>query len=289
MADVSLIASYWTVAGDTAPLKGISEISPHPLPDRIAAAANAGFEGFGLCHEDLMHSVERYGVGAIRSMLDDAGMRFVELEMLGDWCATGERREASDAVRADLLGVAEPLGACHLKCGGHPQGEHYPDEHLAAEFAALCDDCESVGLRVALEPMPFTAVPDPATALELVNLANRPNGGLCVDIWHVTRGGVPFDEVAKLPGELVVAVELDDATADQVGTAIEDTIDRRLLCGQGDFDIGGFIGAIESTGFRGPYGVEIISAEHRARPLAEAAQAAFETTVEQFDRRALPG
>ena len=66
--------------------------------------------------------------------------------------------------------------------------------------------------------MPFSNVRTLNTALALVEGANQPNGGLLLDIWHVGRSAIPYGEVAKVPKQYVVSVELDDADAEVVGT-----------------------------------------------------------------------
>ena len=64
---------------------------------------------------------------------------------------------------------------------------------------------------------------------------------------------------------------------------LEDTVFRRKLCGEGEFDNPGFIEAVQSAGFKGEwYGVEIISTELRRLPLEEMALGAFDTTMQQF-------
>lgn len=65
-------------------------------------------------------------------------------------------------------------------------------------------------------------------------------------------------------------MELNDADQSAVGTLFEDTVHRRRYCGEGTFDLPGMIAALRSTGWDGPWGVEILSDEHRALPLATA-------------------
>ena len=89
--------------------------------------------------------------------------------------------------------------------------------------------------------------------------------------------------LAAIPAHLIAAVELDDAAAQPVGSLWEDTIDKRRLPGQGDLDVPGFINAVRSAGWSGPWGVEILSDEYRKRPLAEATAEAYEATMAQFE------
>ena len=98
---------------------------------------------------------------------------------------------------------------------------------------------------------------------------------MMLDSWHVTRGQMDFARIAALPPGTIGGAELDDGTLETVGSPIADTLDRRRLCGEGEFDLAGFIAAVRASGYQGPWGVEIISVEQRARPLQEAADASW--------------
>lgn len=92
------------------------------------------------------------------------------------------------------------------------------------------------------------------------------------------------DDLAQMPASAIAAVELNDGSAEAVGTMLEDTLHRRRLCGDGAFDTTGFIRAIRATGWDGPWGVEILSDQHRARDVTESIAAVYETTMGAFAR-----
>jgi sugar phosphate isomerase/epimerase len=88
-----------------------------------------------------------------------------------------------------------------------------------------------------------------------------------------------------VPLQYIVGVELNDADAEQIGTLFEDTVHRRRLCGEGAFDLPGIVAALRTAGWHGPWGVEILSDDHRATPLHEAVAAAFRTARSQLNRQ----
>ena len=279
--EVALLAGYWTIAGKIESFID-NDRSPFDFRDRAEAAARAGYTGMGLKHADLMAVAARYGFPEMKSILASNSLKHLELEALFDWFATGERRRQSDLVRKDLLTAAERLGARHLKVVGDFQQGDWPLDRLAACFGALCAEAANAGTRVGLELIPFSNVRDLATALAIVGETAATNGGVLLDIWHVTRGGIDYQDLAGIPKECIVSVELNDASERQVGSMLEDSIHRRKLCGQGDFDVPAFIRAVLTAGYDGPFGVEIISEEQRMRSLAEAAEQSFVTTMRQF-------
>lgn len=281
---IELVAAYWTIAGDVYPFAP-NEISPFPFARRVEAAADAGYKGVGLIHADLQATREQIGLKEMRRILDANGMPHVELEFITHWFSSGELRTASDKVRRELFEAAEALGARDVKIAPEFDAKGINLPHMTESFAKICRDAARYGTSIALEVMPFSNVSTLETARALVEGAAQPNGGLLLDIWHIGRGGIPYEAVAKVPRQYVVSVELDDADAEVVGTLWEDTIYQRRLCGEGVLDPPAFIDAVQKTGFDSFYSVEVISKKHRVLPLEEAARRSFETTMAQFAKK----
>jgi sugar phosphate isomerase/epimerase len=268
------LATCWTTAGDVMPAR-TGPASPVGVRDRVAAAAAAGFTGFGIGHADITAVRDTIGLPALADLLDEHRIAHLELEYLDDWWLDGDRRAESDRVRADLLDVASALPVRHVKLGAGQAGDPVDPALMTRELALLARQAADVGTRLALEPAAFSALPTIDLGGRLVADVDHPAAGLLVDIWHIVRSGTPFDVLAGLlPAERILAVEIDDGRREPVGTLYEDTFDHRLQCGQGEFGVEDFIRAMAGLGFRGPWGVEIMSIAHRTLPPAEAARQA---------------
>lgn len=274
---VDLSATCWTTAGSAGPLIG-NDYSEFSLIERITAAADAGYTGFGLLLEDLQVVEKTVGWTQIRDHLRHVGIVHIEIEMLNDWFRVGPAREKSDRDRAHLLRAAHFFRPRHVKVGGSIEGEPLDVELYGSAFASVCDDFAEAGCAVAFEIMPHGIVNSIAKGVAIVDRADRPNGGLMLDLWHITRGPSSFDEIAALPGYYVTGVELDDGPAKPLGDdLLHETLHDRNLTGEGGMDVAGFVEAVRATGFKGPWGVEIISDEHRARSLHDQAQQSYQT------------
>jgi sugar phosphate isomerase/epimerase len=276
-----LVASCWTSAGSAAPLQN-PETSPVPIAERLEAIASTGWSGFGLAHDDLAAARATLGFPALRDLIGEAGLRYVEVELLTDWW--DESLAPAWRPQFDLLlEAAETLGARFIKVGtsiGKPLDDL---DFLVEPLRRLTAEAALRGTRIALEPMPFSMVGSVPVAADLMRKVDLPGCGLVVDYWHVFRAGTTLDELsASLEADKVFGVELNDAAAEVRGTLFEDTRDNRRLCGQGDQDVTGFIRSLKALGFDGPWGVEILSDEHRALPVKEALQAAHATTLACF-------
>lgn len=278
---VELLASYWTIAGGAQPLTD-RDWSPLDFKDRVAAAARAGFKGIGIWHRDLAHTLETRSLPEMKMILDDHGIEHLELEFLMDWFMDGERKKQSDATKKMLMTAAEALGARHIKVGDLFK-EKCPMPRLVEAFAGLCCEAAERGTRVLFELMPFAMIDTLEGAIEMVRGAGAANGGIILDTWHVVKLGIPYDAVARVPAEFLLGVELNDGTIQAPWSLHEDTINHRRLCGEGEFDVKGFIAAVECAGYRGPYGIEVLNAEMRGWPLEKLTTRAYETTMAQFD------
>ncbi|UOR01334.1 sugar phosphate isomerase/epimerase [Leucobacter allii] len=288
-----LLPTSWTSAGDATP-QSPDERSPIPVRTRIEAVAAHGWQGFGLVADDLAEFLRSGTHADLAALLQDHGITHLELEFLGDWWSDGERRRRSDRVRRELLGAAEALGARTVKIAPAVGGESVDPGRFAEEFDRLASEAGEHGTRVALETLPFSSnAPTLEDGIALVTEVGNPAGGLCVDVWHVHRGGTDYSIIRdRLPAEYLFVVELDDAAAAPVGTLWEDTVHRRLLPGRGAFDVPEFINAIRATGYDGIWGVEMISEHHRSLPLAAALAQTREATLACFaeaDRRFAAG
>lgn len=280
--DIELCASYWTVSGAVYP-GGPSEISPFPLKDRAEIAGRVGWRGMGFVLDDMNASIEHYGMSTVRNIFSDNGIRHVELEFLVDWHLDGERRRASDAVYDRLLDVGAELGIEKIKIGGGVFEEGAPDvSAMRAALATICERAAPLSIDVVIEFLPFASINSIDRGLALFEGLGTTNGGLLVDTWHVERGGMNAADIRKIPLDFLRAVELDDAGPEVLGGLFNDSTHYRRLCGEGSIDIGSQIQAIVDVGYRGYWGVEVISAYHRHLPLEIAAQRSFDTTMQQF-------
>jgi sugar phosphate isomerase/epimerase len=280
MTKVELIASYWTIAGPVHP-HSEAEYSPFDFVDRVVAASKAGFKGIGLKEADLEHILERRSLKEMKHILDDNDLRHVELEFLTDWFLTGEKRKKSDRTRLLLLRAAEALEARHIKVGDFDM-QTTPMPRLIESFARLCAEAANCGTKILFELIVDAMIRTLPETLEMVQGADARNGGIMIDIWHIVKLHIPYEDVARIPARYLLGVELNDGTLECPWSLHEDTVNHRKFCGEGEFDVKGFVACIQKAGYSGPWGIEVLSQDLRKKTLEEAASRAFNTTMEQF-------
>ncbi|WP_234792174.1 sugar phosphate isomerase/epimerase family protein [Mycolicibacterium brisbanense] len=277
MTQARLVATAWTSAGDTSPMHSPAT-SPVPIAERVAAAAEAGYTGLGLIADDLRVIRDTLGYPGLRDLIAEAGLTHIEIELLERWWLP--RGTAGDFydVRELLFEAADTLGPAFIKIGSELGSRTAHPEALIDPLRELADQAAEHGTRIAIETMPFSLISTVPMGADIVTAAAHPGVGLLVDAWHVFRAGTSLDELrsALSPG-MVFGVELDDAAATVVGSLFEDTVERRLLCGEGTFDLAGLVAVLRDRGFDGPWGVEILSAPFRKLPVREALKLAADS------------
>ncbi|MGH2929908.1 MAG: sugar phosphate isomerase/epimerase family protein, partial [Solirubrobacteraceae bacterium] len=135
----------------------------------------------------------------------------------------------------------------------------------------------------AYELMPFDVnVRTLDAALRIVTEADRPNGGLAIDTWHMSKLGITPAEVGGIPERHLTWVELSDGRVQDMDDPVDEVTNHRSLPGEGEFDIPGYVAALRDAGYRQPWGVEVLSAQLRSLPIEQQFQRAYETTAGQF-------
>jgi len=278
-----LLASYWTICGAAEPHTD-REYSPFGLAERAASASRAGFTGLGIWHADLAHLRGKHSLAEMKQILADHGIKHLELEFLTDWFVDGEKRKASDINRRMMLESAAALGARHIKVGDFFKTS-VPMPKLIEEFAQLCAEGRDHGTRIVFEFMPFSRIDSVKEARELVEGAAQPNGGICVDLWHVVKLGIPFADVAAVPAPYLMSIELNDGflKAPAGMDMVTETTCHRAFCGEGQMDVRGFVAQVRDA-YAGPWGIEVLNKAQRAWPLDELTSRAYVTTMAQFPR-----
>jgi sugar phosphate isomerase/epimerase len=274
-----LVATAWTSAGDTSPMR-TPATSPVPIAERVAAVAEAGFAGLGLIADDLLAVRDTIGFAALRHMIADHGLTHVEIELIERWWIPRGETGNSYRVRELLFEAADVLMPAFIKIGSENGPATDDPLGLVAPLRELADQAAARGTRVAIEPMPFSAIASIPMAAQIVRAAAHPAAGLIIDAWHVFRAGTSLDELrAALTPAMIFGVELNDAAQTVVGTLFEDTVDHRLLCGEGSFDLRDLVALLRDKGFDGPWGVEILSSSFRRLPVSQAVKLAAESAL----------
>jgi sugar phosphate isomerase/epimerase len=264
-----------------------------PYAERLAAAVHAGFRSISLWGRDYAAArAEGLSDRDLRTMLDDLGLTVAELDPAWWWLPGASdvhidpRHDDQDVFRfgeRELFTVADVVGARSVNAVD-VFGGPWDLDAAAESFAGLCLRAAEHGLLVHLEWLPWSKIPDLEVALEIVRRAGAPNGGINVDAWHLFRSGSSLDDLALVPGRLILAVQLDDGPSEPEPDLIDATLHHRALPGEGAFDLTGLLSTLMATGTTAPLGVEVFNDALQARAPGECALLAADAIRGVWDR-----
>jgi sugar phosphate isomerase/epimerase len=146
---------------------------------------------------------------------------------------------------------------------GNAPNYNYRHAHETARrlYPKLADYAASKNMRIAFEPLSVVLMNNDSfistldEGLTLIQDVKHSNFGLLLDVWHVWREPMIKERLAKLNN--IFAVHLCDWPKGEP-RAIAD----RVIPGEGLIDLPGLFAAIEATGYKGAYALELFSADH---------------------------
>jgi len=233
--------------------------------EKLEAARAGGFRGITLWPHDYQRArAAGHSDAELRHQLEDAGLVVSDLDPLLTWlpgeAELAARSPAGAASESDFYRIADALGGGSLNLA-QGFGPTLDLDGAAAAVAGVAERAARHGLRVTLEFLPWSGIPDARAALEIVQRAEHPGATVMVDAWHHFRGRCDHAQIRAIPGARLGGIQLGDAPAVRPDDLVLESMQGRLLPGEGDAPLVEILRALRSTGTRAPLGVEVFSAE----------------------------
>lgn len=153
------------------------------------------------------------------------------------------RPETDIADFSALFETGARLGAKHILVAAYdPVLDRFADR-----FATFCEAAAPFGLSADLEFMPWTAVPDLATAWRIVEEVGKANAGVLVDALHFDRSGSSIGDLGKIPTDRLHYWQLCDGPAERPATTEAMMLaarTERMFPGEGGIDLVGLARAM---------------------------------------------
>lgn len=220
------------------------------LPELVEATRAAGFVGLGL-------PARQAGPDAAR-LYEDAGLRCHEILAL----VITDDAERSLAHAALVAEAANRMQAPWINTVFRvaPTGE-------AAELVARCAAMfAEAGSAMAVEFSPVGALPGLRDGIEVAQRAGS-GARVLVDTWHFTVGGSPWEVLEAMDADEIAYIQFSDAPPVESDDLFAETMDRRLMPGQGTFELDRFATTVQEKGFEGYVSLEVFSRDLLDRPV----------------------
>jgi len=204
-----------------------------------------------------------FTIDDLGALLDDADVCLAEIEVLAGWGAT-QPTESYRAFESAVWELVDAFECRYVQAIGPYEGSI---ADAAERFAGVCDRAAEHGAVVGLEFLPFTNIVDARDALAIVEQADRPNGGVCVDIWHHARGADDLDLIRAIPPELIMGIQMSDGTVvPALADYKDDCLRHRVAPGDGEFGAVEFVRTLLGLGVDVPWSLEVCNDAVWGRP-----------------------
>lgn len=200
------------------------------------AAAGAGCTGLSVWSHQI-------------AALGDPGQLAVPVAVVeGALLWAGPDEDAAAGEARDLCAQAAAHGA-RLILAVVLDAEPPDTERARAGLGRLAARAAEAGARVCIEFLPWSGVPSLAAAWQLVGPLGD-DVGIVIDAWHWQRqpGGPAPDVLARIPGERIAYLQLCDAAADPGADQMDETMNGRLLPGDGVVDFAPLLAGLDRIG-----------------------------------------
>lgn len=235
-----------------------------PLPDKLAAAAAAGYDGVEIFENDLT-----YFDGSpedVRALAASLGLEIVALQPFRDFEGLPEplRGRAFDRAKRKLELMGRLGTGLLLVCSSVSPDSVDDPGRVAADLRDLGELARAHGVTVGFEALCWGRhVNDYRQAWDAVRRADHPNVGLILDTFHALARKCPVEPIAAIPPERIVLVQTADAPAIEMDLLF---LSRHHRCfpGQGDLPVAAMMRELARIGYAGPVSHEIFSDDFRA-------------------------
>jgi 2-keto-myo-inositol isomerase len=233
---------------------------PASFAEDVANFASASCPRMEVWLTKLEKHLESHSADATRQLLADKGVQVVAASYQGGLLLSqGQQRQAHFDHFRRRLDICGELGIGILNVVADFAGkiEQTDLERAVVSLKQAAQWAEAYSVRLGLEFRAggsFCASLD--TALWLIDTADEPNLGVCLDVFHYYTGPSKFDDLDLLRPERLALVQVCDLAG--VPRELAGDSDR-VLPGDGDFRLEPIIAKLQAIGYTGPVSLEVLN------------------------------
>lgn len=242
------------------------------LPEKLEAAAAAGFDGIEIFENDLLNFD---GPPArVRQMAADLGLAILLYQPFRDFEAMPRELLAANLARAEhKFDVMAELGAKTVLVCSNVQDVAINDPARAADdLRQMAEAAAQRGLRMGYEALAWGRHTRYwRQAWQIVKQADHPALGLILDSFHTLSLGDTLDGIGDVPADKLFFVQFADAPRLAMDV-LSLSRHHRNFPGQGDLPVTGFARDLLAAGYAGPLSLEIFNDTFLSAPALLTAQ-----------------
>lgn len=242
----------------------------HDLMDRAEALPAGAYTGMSALCGDFA-ALERQGwtLQRVAAELRAREARILVLDPFLAWYPGfrvgddhGSHAHSLNTSEENVLRYADAVGAESMTLLTPFAGEPAPVDAVIEALGAFADRAATHGLRVHLEVVPTSQVPDLATGWKIIREVDRANAGLVLDTFHLGRSNCDPQDLDQIPLGKVFHLQLCDAPRlPRVPDYFEEAVTYRDFPGEGELGVAEYARHLTRGHKLPPVGPEIFSPE----------------------------
>jgi sugar phosphate isomerase/epimerase len=247
------------------------------LPALIRAAWTTGYRWISFDLPSIAYYTAHDGtIEALRGEIEGHGLKMLAVHSL----AINDDIAGTEMLARAAVAIGSELGARYLH-----GGVTAPIDDRVIEATRRADIiCRDAGQELAMEFLPFLPLASIGQTHDLLNAAGMTGRNFVVDSWHFFNGPdgqAPngWAVLDSIPADRIAYVQFNDHGLMESEDIVFETTQKRLMPGDGIFDLTQFADRIKATGFDGIVGPELLSSATRDLPIEPFARQLMETSA----------
>jgi sugar phosphate isomerase/epimerase len=237
-----------------------------PLEKEIDIAAQAGYKGIEPWVGKVQQFIDKGGnLADLRKRIDDLGLTVEGLVTFFQWAVEDEGRRAAGIEQMKKnMDWALQLGTDSVAATPAGITDVQIDDHriLGDRYRTVLEIGDKIGVRVLLEiwgrVKTLNSLPE---AVAIAAWTGHPKAELLLDVFHMYRGGSPFEGLALLNGRSIGMFHVNDYPADPPRESSEDR--HRIYCGDGVAPLPMIFKTLNDIGYEGCLSFEVFNPTYR--------------------------
>ena len=237
------------------------------IEEEIDIAAKAGYQGFEPWEQKIRQFLEGGGnLSDLRKRIDNHGLFVEGIVTFFQWAVEDDSRRAAGIEQMKRsMDWAQQLGASSIAAtaSGVTDVRITDFRLLGDRYRTILEIGDVSGVWPILEiwgaVQTLNSVSD---AVAIAAWSGHPKAGLLLDVFHMFRGGSPFDGLALLNGKKVVMFHVNDYPANPPREQQQDR--HRVYCGDGIAPLPKIFQTLRDIGYEGSLSFEVFNQEYWA-------------------------
>ena len=238
-----------------------------PLIEEIDIAAKAGYQGIEPWHDKVRQFIEKGGnLADLRKRINDHGLFVEGIVTFFQWALDDDnRRTAGIEEMRRNMDWAQQLGAPSVAAtaSGVTNARFADFRALGDRYRTILEIGDETGVVPILEI--WGASPTLSSLSDAVAIAawsGHPKAGLLLDVYHMFRGGSPFESLSLLNGKAIAMFHVNDYPANPPREQQQDR--HRIYCGDGVAPLSKIFQMLRDIGYEGSLSFEVFNQEYWA-------------------------